>query len=131
MYIEFEVSELIPATPQEVYKTWIDSAGHSAMTGSPAKVSDVEGESFTAWDGYILGRNLELKPTSRILQSWRTTEFDNLEEDSLLEIELKAVEKSTLITIRHSRLPEDGIQYRQGWIDFYFTPMKKYFSHNG
>jgi activator of HSP90 ATPase len=127
MYTEFEVSDLIPATPDVIYQAWLDSAGHSDMTGSIAQVSNVVGGSFEAWDGYIKGENLELEPPSRILQSWRTTEFDDSDEDSRLEILLEAQKKSTLITIRHSRLPEDGMQYRQGWIDFYFKPMKEYF----
>jgi uncharacterized protein YndB with AHSA1/START domain len=130
MNIEFEVSDLIPATPEEIYHAWLDSTGHSEMTGSSSEVSDIVGESFEAGDGYIRGVNLELQPPFRILQSWRTTEFDDLDKDSILEIMLKAQENGTLITIHHSRLPEDGMQYRQGWIDYYYTPMKEYFSRN-
>ena len=127
MSIEFEVYDLIPATPEEIYHAWLDSTEHSNMTGSPSKVSNVVGESFEAGDGYIRGENLELEPSSRILQSWRTTEFEDSDEDSILEILLEAKGEGTLVTIRHSRLPENGMQYRQGWIDFYFTPMKEYF----
>ncbi len=127
MSIEFKVSSLIPATPEEIYHAWLDSTEHSNMTGSPSNVSDVVGESFEAGEGYIRGVNLELEPPSRILQSWRTTEFEETDEDSLLEILLEAQENGTLITIRHTRLPENGMQYRQGWIDYYFTPMKEYF----
>jgi hypothetical protein len=32
------------------------------------------------------------------------------------------------VTIRHKRLPEDGMKYKQGWVDYYFEPMKEYFS---
>jgi len=24
-------------------------------------------------------------------------------------------------------LPEDGMRYKQGWVDYYFEPMKAYF----
>ena len=130
MYIEFEVTELIPAAPDEIYHAWLDSTEHSNMTGTHSEVSDVVGESFEAGDGYIQGENLELDPSSRILQSWRTSEFEDSEEDSLLEILLEAHEEGSLITIHHSRLPVNGMQYRQGWIDYYFTPMKEYFSKN-
>jgi hypothetical protein len=86
MRIEFEVSELIAATQESIYEAWLNSTGHSKMTGSPANVSDAEGEAFDAWDGYISGKNIELKSPGRIFQRWRTVEFDDTEEDSLLEI---------------------------------------------
>jgi uncharacterized protein YndB with AHSA1/START domain len=127
MNIEFEVSDIIPATPDEIYRAWLDSTGHSKMTGTHSEVSDVVGETFEAGDGYIRGENLELDPSSRILQSWRTTEFEDSDEDSVLEILLETQGKGTFVTIRHTKLPENGMQYRQGWIDFYFTPMKEYF----
>ncbi len=127
MGIEFEVSELIPATQESIYKAWLSSSGHSKMTGSPANVSDVEGETFDAWDGYITGRNIELKSPSRIFQQWRTVEFDDSDKDSNLEILFESEGNGTKVTIRHTNLPEHGMQYRQGWIDAYFVPMKEYF----
>ena len=127
MSIEFIVSDLIPASPEAVYAAWLDSQEHSLMTGGQAKVSAKVGETFEAWDGYILGTNLELEPSKRILQSWRTSEFAESDKDSLLEICLEAEGDGTRLTIRHSRLPEHGMQYQQGWVDAYFTPMKEYF----
>ena len=123
----FIVTELIPASPEEIYSAWLDSAGHAGMTGSPATVNAKVGEEFEAWDGYIQGRNLELEPGKRIIQAWRTTEFEPSDEDSLVEVVLEPAAGGTKVTIRHSNLPADGEQYLQGWIDFYFQPMKEYF----
>ncbi|GAG95593.1 unnamed protein product, partial [marine sediment metagenome] len=106
---------------------WLSSDEHSKMTGSPATVSANVGEEFEAWEGYIRGMNMELEFPRRILQRWRTSEFGNSEEDSLLEILFEVEEGGTRVTIRHSELPDHGMQYRQGWIDAYFTPMKAYF----
>lgn len=127
MGIEFEISDLIPASPNEVYAAWLDSDEHTQMTGGRAVVSAKVGEPFEAWDGYIQGRNLELVPGRRILQHWRTTEFDESCGDSLLEILLDPEGDGTRVTVRHSDLPEHGMQYRQGWADAYFNPMKQYF----
>ncbi len=126
--MNFEISDLIPASPKEVYEAWLNSAEHSAMTGGDAKVSAEVGDSFEAWDGYISGRNLVLEPSKRIIQHWRTSEFTEGEKDSLLEILLEEESEGTRITIRHSELPEHGMQYKQGWVDSYFNPMKEYFS---
>lgn len=125
--MKFQLKESVPGKPAEIYNAWLDSKGHSKMTGSPAKVSDKKGESFTAWDGYISGENVELVPNKKIVQHWRTTEFAEDDEDSLLEITFKEKNGETEITIKHSNLPEHGMQYKQGWIDSYITPMRKYF----
>jgi len=127
MKIEFIVADLIPATPKEVYTAWLDSEKHTNMTGGKAEVTDVIGASFQAWDGYIEGINLELEPGKRILQHWRTSEFEDEDEDSLLEVLFKVESGHTRIIIRHSNLPEHGMQYKQGWVDAYFTPMQVYF----
>jgi len=128
MAIAFEISELISASPAAIYQAWLSSAGHTAMTGSPAEASSGVGEAFSAWDGYIIGHNVELEQDSRILQAWRTSEFAENEEDSRLEVILTSQESGTLVTIRHSDLPANGEQYRQGWQDFYFAPMQDYFN---
>ena len=71
----FKLSATIPAKPSEIYKAWLSSKGHSAMTGSAAKATAKVGGKFSAWDGYISGRTLELEPDRRIVQAWRTSEF--------------------------------------------------------
>ena len=127
MGIEFEVSAQIPATQETIYEAWLDSSGHSKMTGSPADVSSIVGESFEAWDGYITGKNLKLEFPRRIVQRWRTIEFDDSDEDSFLEILFEAEGEGTRVTIIHTNLPDHGMQYRQGWNDAYLNPMKVYF----
>ena len=128
MGIEFEVSEVFSVSLEAVFDAWLDSDGHSNMTGSPATVSAKVGAAFEAWDGYIRGRNIELERPNRILQEWGTSEFKESEANSRLEILLEAEGNGTRVTIRHSELPDHGMQYQQGWIDSYFAPMKEYFA---
>jgi uncharacterized protein YndB with AHSA1/START domain len=117
-----------PATPERVYQAWLDSREHARFTGGEAKVDPTIGGEFAAWDGYISGRNLELEPGRRIVQSWRTTEFPDGAEDSRLEVLLEAIETGTRVTLIHTNIPAgDGRKYELGWHDFYFDPMKKYF----
>jgi uncharacterized protein YndB with AHSA1/START domain len=129
MALEFEVSAVIPAPREAIYAAWLDSAGHSAMTGGRASVSAEIGASFEAWDGYIQGRNLELEPGRRIIQSWRTVEFQESEPDSQIEVTFEDAAGGTKVTLRHTNLPPHGEQYEQGWIDNYFDPMTAYFAH--
>ena len=123
----FKLSAVIPTTPAEIYKAWLSTKGHTAMTDSPAKVSGKVGGKFTAWDGYIFGRTLELTLDSRIVQAWRTSEFPDEAPDSLLKIDLKAVKGGTKVTFTHTKIPEGQDSYRQGWEDFYYKPMQQYF----
>ncbi len=127
MAMQFEISALLPASTGEIYTAWLDSASHSEMTGGAAQVSAEVGGEFSAWDGYISGRNLALTPGRRILQSWRTVEFEAAEPDSTLEILFEPQKQGTLVTIRHTGLPAHGMQYRQGWVDNYFEPMREHF----
>jgi activator of HSP90 ATPase len=121
----FKISATIPATPDAIFKAWLSTKGHTAMTGSPAKVT---GKKFTAWDGYIFGRTLELDPNRRIVQAWRTPEFPDDAPDSQLEVLFTKVQGGTKVTLVHTDIPEGQAEsYKQGWKDFYFKPMKKYF----
>ena len=123
-------STIIPSvTPERLYRAWLDSAEHGALTGSEAQIDPQVGGSFTAWDGYIQGTTLELQPYRCILQAWRTTDFPQGSADSRLEVLLEEVEGGVQITLHHSDIPTgQGEQYRQGWEDYYFQPMQAYFS---
>jgi activator of HSP90 ATPase len=129
MKSKFTISTLLPATPEAVFRAWLSGKGHSAMTGSPAKVEPRVGGTFTAWDGYITGKTLELKPYSRIIQAWRTSEFGADDPDSRLELTLESAKGGTKITLTHSEIPEGQAEsYKSGWEEWYFTPMKAHFS---
>jgi uncharacterized protein YndB with AHSA1/START domain len=126
----FTLTTTIPASPQEIYEAWLDSVLHSQMTGGEASMSDETGSEVSAWDGYITGRNIELVPGERIVQSWRTTQFTDEHEDSQITITLQAVEDGTLLTLEHTNVPDMQRSYEQsGWQTHYFDPMKKYFAN--
>ncbi len=126
--MEFTLKTKINTTAEKIYKAWLTSEGHSGMTGGSAHVSDKIGDKFTAWDVYIEGKNLELDPYRRILQSWRTSQFEEHEEDSQIEVLLNEVDGETELTLIHRNVPESGEHYKKGWDVHYFQPMKEYFS---
>jgi len=125
----FTLHATIPATPEEIYQAWLDSLAHSEMTGGEASMSDQIGAEVSAWDGYISGRNLALIPSERIVQSWRTSEFGDEHEDSVVTVVLEQVGDHTLLTLEHSNVPEEQRSYEEGgWQSNYFEPMVAYFS---
>ncbi|MGZ0169919.1 MAG: SRPBCC domain-containing protein [Planctomycetales bacterium] len=127
MTIEFTVADVVPATPDEVYDAWLDTDGHSKMTGSPAHASADVGGKFDAWDGYISGENLELERGRRIVQSWRAASYNDSDDDSQIEVVFEAVEGGTKVTRTHTNVPDDQASHEPGWSTHYFEPMKSYF----
>ena len=126
----FTLATTIPASAQEIYDAWLDSLAHSEMTGGEADMSDEIDAEVSAWDGYITGRNLELIPGERIVQSWRTTQFADEHEDSIITLTFEEAGDGTLMTLVHSKVPDEQTSYEQsGWQEYYFEPMKEYFAN--
>ena len=129
MLEKIELSTILPVTPEKLYRAWMDSAEHTAFTGSPAIIEPQVGGAFSAWDGYIRGVTLVLEPYRRIVQTWRSSDFPETSADSRLEVVLDQVEAGTKLTLIHSEIPDgQGEEYRQGWVESYFNPMEEYFS---
>ncbi|MFK7786971.1 MAG: SRPBCC domain-containing protein [Crocinitomicaceae bacterium] len=125
---KIELSIVIHADPETLYKAWLSSEGHSAMTGGDAECSETEGAPYSAWDGYITGTNTKLIPFSEIQQHWRTTEFSDDDEDSHLIIRFNEHQEGTELTLIHTNIPEGQTQYESGWKNHYFEPMTQYFN---
>lgn len=126
--MQFTLKTKIKATAEKIYTAWLSSEGHSKMTGGAATISNKVGADFTAWDGYIEGKNIELEPYRKIVQSWRTSQFEEGEEDSQIKILLNEMDGLTELTLIHTNVPESGEHYIKGWNNHYFEPMKAYFS---
>lgn len=120
-------SAMIRSTPDEVYDALMDSGRHSAFTGSPAKMSRAVGGKFTAWEGYISGKNLKLVKGKKIVQEWSTTEWPQGYPPSRLEITLSKSKEGTLLKMFQSRVPaEQRNDYAEGWKNNYWVPLKAY-----
>jgi uncharacterized protein YndB with AHSA1/START domain len=129
MTYDFKLSCTLAAPPEAVYDAWLDSAAHGAMTGGGAKIARCVGGAYSAWDGYITGKTVELVPGKRIVQSWRTTEFADHDPDSTITIELKPAKTGTRLTLTHGGVPDGQTSYENGgWQDNYFAPMKAHFA---
>ena len=120
----FEISATFSATPAQLYAAWTDPEQHAEFTGGQATGATEVGAEFTAWDGYISGRYVNLIENQRIEQSWRTADFVPEQQNSVLVIEFAAVPAGCEVKIRHSQIPVgQGRRYQQGWVDFYFEPL--------
>ncbi len=127
---EFTLIVTINSKAEKFYEAYLSSEGHTALTGSPARVDGTVDGDFTAWDGYIQGMFLELEKNKRIVQAWRTAEFPEEAEDSIVEILLEEDHGKTKLTLKHTNIPKGQMDnYKTGWEDFYFKPMREYFGN--
>jgi activator of HSP90 ATPase len=124
-----KISVTLPVKAEVLYKAWLDSKKHTAFTGGKAAQSSKVNGKHSAWDGYISGKNLELKSGKKIVQSWRTSEFAADAPDSVLELTFEEKAGKTKMSIYHHGLQKgDAKKYKDGWKKHYFEPMKNYFS---
>lgn len=62
---------MIDADPTQVYAVLADAEALSALSGMSGVVGRSAGEEFSAFDGHVVGRQIELVPGERIVQTWR------------------------------------------------------------
>ena len=122
---------IIPkVSPKQVYEAYVDPKKHSEFTDSKATGKPVVGGKFTAWDGYIFGVYLELEEGKRVVQEWASTDFPKDYPPSKLELTFCEVPKGTEIVMVHSNVPkEKADETAEGWTEFYWNPLKEYFSN--
>jgi len=114
------------AEPHEIYEAYMDSRKHAAFTGETVKMTRKVGAKFTAGSGYIDGKNLELAPDGKIVQTWRGDDWPE-GHYSELTMTLKRVEGGTQLTIFQKGVPEDQCEaISDGWHKFYWGPLKEW-----
>lgn len=135
----YEVRRKVRASPKRLFEAWLDSHEHSEITGGTARVSGGQGDAFSAFDGLNTGKNLEIQPYHRIVQTWRTAEPGAGAFESHVEVTLATGSESgglpgsahdgTTVKLRHSGLPPGQTLFSaQWWEDRYFKPMDTYFA---
>jgi activator of HSP90 ATPase len=117
---------LIPAAPNEVYESLMNEKKHAGFTGAAAKIDNRVSGEFEVWDGYATGRNIELIPGKKIVQTWRASDWPEGQE-SEITIELSEKDGQTELKFNQKNIPDDfAADVEQGWQDFYWQPMIQY-----
>ncbi len=117
----------------DVYEALMDSKKHSEFTGSKCVISRKVGGKVSAFDGYIVGENIEVVPDKKIVQNWRAEE-ECWPPDyySKVTFALKPTRNGTRMTFTHSGVPvKCGDRFDTGWQEHYWVPMREMFERNG
>ena len=113
------------ASPHDVYEALMDSRKHARFTGAPARISRKVGGEFSAYDGSLTGKTTELVADQKIVQEWRADDWDE-GHFSHASFSLKKIKGGTVLSFYQSNVPDEHYEgIKQGWIDFYWKPMKQ------
>jgi len=123
--IEQEI--LIKTTPHDIYEAFMDSKIHSKFTESKAKISREIGGKVSVFEGDLNGKNIELIPDKKIVQTWRS-EGENWPKGyfSTITIVLEPIDSGTMIKFTHVDIPEGAYEsVKDGWDSYYWEPLQE------
>jgi uncharacterized protein YndB with AHSA1/START domain len=131
MSIRKEVT--FPVSPERVYEVLTNSDKFAAATGRPAKIGTVEGADFSIFGDFVSGKQMELIPGQRIVQSWRFAAWAP-GVYSRVQLSLSREGKGTKLVLEHDAIPEGKSpefptweeHIATNWPVFYFEPFAKY-----
>jgi uncharacterized protein YndB with AHSA1/START domain len=116
---EFKFERTIPASPAEVFDAWLNPK----IPGNPWNVADklllnpkVDGFFYWTFKGTPhYGRFTEVARPGRIQHTWMSP--NTLGEESTVTVTFKKQGEDTLMTLRHSDLPDDELarSHEKGW----------------
>jgi activator of HSP90 ATPase len=114
------------AAPERIFHVLLDSKEFAAFTGMAATIDPSAGGAFNTFGGLIEGRNIEIIPSSRIVQAWRPTHWDP-GVYSIVHFKLKASTAGATLVLDQTGFPEGEFDHLDpGWHLRYWDPMKKY-----
>jgi activator of HSP90 ATPase len=95
------------------------------LPDKPAEISREVGGAFALFGGYITGRHVELVPTERIVQAWRTGGWAP-GVYSIAKFELVEQGSGTRIVFDHTGFPKGEAEVlASGWKAHYWEPLGK------
>ena len=114
----------IKAPISEVWRALTDVEYIEGWGGGPAEMDDKAGSEFSLWGGDIHGKNIEVKPSKKLVQEWYGGKWQN---PSILTFELKGENGGTMLTLTQTDVPEEEYSdIDAGWDDYYLGPLKEY-----
>jgi activator of HSP90 ATPase len=108
--------------------TLLSAAVQSGMAKGniPAEIVAEPGGPFKFFNGFIVGRNLELVPNERIVQAWRVAYWP-AGDWSLVKFVLVEQGSDTKLVFDHTGFPKgDADHLLEGWNGNYWQPLAKF-----
>src|SRR5271155_922990 len=112
--------------------TLLSAAVQSGMAKGniPALIVAEPGGAFKLFNGFILGRNLELVPNERLVQAWRVAYWP-AGDWSIAKFVLIEQGSETKLVFDHTGFPKgDADHLIEGWNGNYWQPLAKFLSQS-
>lgn len=117
----------LAANISKIEAALLDAKQFAAFTGLGATIDAHDGGAFSLFGGMIVGRNVELVASKRIVQAWRPAEWDP-GVYSVVKFEFRSSGSGTLVVLDHTGFPPgDHDHLTSGWQEHYWEPLKKLF----
>ncbi|MBM75344.1 MAG: hypothetical protein CMK59_08075 [Proteobacteria bacterium] len=119
---------VLTASPKQVYYVWLTPAYHGALTEGLASIEPQVNGHVRLWSGAVQGVIKELIPNKRIVQTWKTADWEPFEDPSFLILEIKEHTVGCSLSIDHDNIPERLYeQFEFAWNSFYFPRLRQFF----
>jgi len=120
-------SVVLQASAPSLYAMYLDPVAHAEITGAPVTIGTAAGSVFRAFDGNLSGSMLTVVEPILIVQSWRSTHFNEDDPDSTLILTFTPHGGTGRIDLVHLDVPSQDYQgVVDGWEAYYWTPWRHY-----
>ncbi|WP_372521964.1 SRPBCC domain-containing protein [Sulfuricaulis sp.] len=120
-------SVTLPATPARLFAMYLDPKLHAAITGALVTISPEPGSPFHAFDGALSGTMLYTVPQRLIVQTWRSTHWNNDDLDSILVLTFWPAGEVGRIDLVHVNVADHDVPgVTEGWEKYYWKPWRQY-----
>jgi activator of HSP90 ATPase len=130
------------ASPARVYDALTDAKQFSrivqlsaamrtmSIANKPPEISREPGGDFSAFGGYITGRQIELIPGQRLVQVWRSASWP-AGAYSIAHFELSTQGPGTKLVFDHAGFPQGEAEHlAAGWKGNYWEPLTKFLAES-
>lgn len=115
------------ASPAALFEMYLDSKKHSQISKHKAVLSRKTGGSYSAYGGYIHGKNQLIVPNRMIVQTWRAKDWKKSDKDSVLILDFQGKGNAGEVLMIHANVPDNQAKgLSHGWNEFYWKPWKKF-----
>jgi activator of HSP90 ATPase len=125
---DFHQTLLFKTDALDLYNCIMNARIHSSFTGDEAIIEDKEGTAFTAFGGYIDGKNIVLERGKKIIQTWKANE-EGWPSNHYSEVVfvLTDTEDGCELDFYHTAIPEEKFDsIKKGWKEYYWEPLNIY-----
>lgn len=127
MEYSFAIKRKIKVPIEVVFDALTNPIVLSEFTGEAIMNPEI-GAKYSMFDGWVSGRILEFEKNRKLSYTWKTTEWDEKDAESVVFYLFKEKGATTLIELVHKGFPNqaESDSHQKGWEEHVFIPLEEY-----